>query len=387
MWRRIFIILLTLLLSAGCLDSPIRPETIPPTISPIEGADIDHVPIYTFSFGDREEMIRVDVDPAIYAGAKDADKRLCLYSDLSEEEWIPIYYLAFADDPQQESFYTDLIAAFRDIKDREGLDDDRYLEMVTAFVQSIPYGTDDSNTEPKFPVETYVDEEGDCDDKSLLLAGLLAREGYQVALLYFGEEKHMAVGVGSAGCHYRDTSYAYIETTNASYIGIPPLMLSNGVSLTSDPLVIPVGDGTRLYGAHDQITLINDVLSLSQARFELLTEEISEYAEGLSSEAEDIEFLGARIADLYRPEEIEEGERLTSIYNQKVQEYNDLVRSYNALLEESRTVMDLHNHLATHSHDRPGSFLRAMAYWNEQPLWRSNENRSTLSSLNSSRTS
>ncbi len=77
-----------------------------------------------------------------------------------EEEWIPIYYLAFANDPHQESFYTDLLAALREIRDRERLDDDRYLELIAVFVQSIRYETDASIVEPKFPIETYVDGEG-----------------------------------------------------------------------------------------------------------------------------------------------------------------------------------------------------------------------------------
>jgi len=122
----------------------------------LEGASLDHLPVYTFPFEDGKVVVRIDIDPAIYAGAKGADRRLRLYKDLSEEEWIPIYYQAFANDPHQESFYADLLAAFREIRDREELDDDRYLELITAFVQSIPYKTDDSITEPKFPIETYA---------------------------------------------------------------------------------------------------------------------------------------------------------------------------------------------------------------------------------------
>lgn len=329
---------------------------------PVEGASLDNTPVYTFPFEDGEETIRIDIDPAVYAGAKEADRRLHLYKDLSEEEWIPIYYRAFANESHQEPFYADLLAAFRGIRDREGLDDDRYLELITAFVQSIPYRTDASIAEPKFPLETYGDGEGDCDDKSLLLAGLLAREGYGVTLLYFGDEAHMAVGVRNAGCSYRNTPLAYIETTNASYVGIPPRTLSNGTILSSDPLVIPVGDGPRFYAGCDQTMTIDRALASSLARAEALAPELVAHARELEAERGSLDALGARMTELSQSGEIREYNRLVPEYNRKAQDYNDAVQSYNTLLKESRAAVDLHNYLVTHAYDRPGSYLRAQAY-------------------------
>lgn len=364
MWKRLLLVLVLVAaaLGAGCLGSFSPPEAVPPTIVPVEGASLENLPVYTFPFEDGEETIGIDIDPTVYAGAKEADRRLHLYKDLSKEEWIPIYYRAFVNESRQEPFYADLLAAFREIRDREGLDDDRYLELITVFVQSIPYKTDTSIAEPKFPIETYGDGEGDCDDKSLLLAGLLAREGYGVALLYFGDEAHMAVGVRNTGCHYRNTTYAYIETTNASYVGLPPRTLSNGTVLSSDPLVIPVGDGPRFYAGCDQIMTIDRALDSSLARVEALAPELSARAQELEAERESLDSLGARMTDLSRSGGIREYNRLVPEYNRKARDYNGAVRSYNALLEESRAAVDLHNYLVTHAHDRPGSYLRAQAY-------------------------
>ncbi|NLA38638.1 MAG: hypothetical protein GX882_04500 [Methanomicrobiales archaeon] len=362
MWKRVFtlLILIAMPLSAGCLDDLVSPAIVPTgETGPV------HPRVYTFPFEGGEETIRIGIDPAVYAGAKEADRRLHLYKDLSEEEWIPIYYQAFADDPHQEPFYADLIAAFREIRDRKGLDDDRYLELITAFVQSIPYRTDDSLTEPKFPIVTCGDGDGDCDDKSLLLAALLAREGYRASLFYFGDETHMAVGVGSAGCHYRNTSFAYIEATNTSYVGIPPAVLSQGTVLASDPLVIPIGDGPRQYTACDQIRAIERALSASRARAEALVPEIDMRAGEIEAKKEHIDSLGARITDLSGAGEIGEYNRLVPEYNRKARDYNDMLRSYNTLLDESRTAVDIYNLLITHAHDRPGSYLRARAYLEE----------------------
>lgn len=364
MWRRIFtvLVLVTATLGAGCLGDFLHPPVVPPAIVPVEGAVLDHTPVYTFAFGDGEETLRIDPDPTVYAGAKGADRQLYLSETLSREEWIPIYYRAFVNDTHQEPFYTDLLAALREIRDRKGLDDDRYLELVTAFVQSIPYKTDASIVEPKFPIETYVDGEGDCDDKSLLLAGLLAREGYGVALLYFGDEAHMAVGVKSAGCPYGNTPFAYIETTNASYVGIPPAALSDGTVLATDPLVIPVGDGPRLYTACGEIETIERALSVSRDRVEELAPELAARTRDIEMREEALESLATRMEALSRAGEIREYNRLVPEYNRMVREYNDAAGSYNLFREDSLAAVDLHNHLIAHAHDRPGSYLLAREY-------------------------
>ena len=364
MWREILtaLILVAAVLGAGCLGDFLRPPVVPPAIVPVEGAVLDHTPVYTFAFGEGEETVRIEPDPAVYAGAKGADRQLYLYKDLAPEEWIPIYYLAFANDPHQEPFYADLLAALREVRDREGLDDDRYLELITAFVQSIPYETDASIVEPKFPIETYVDGEGDCDDKSLLLAGLLAREGYGVALLYFGDEAHMAVGVKSAGCRYRNTTYTYIETTNRSYAGIPPAVLADGTVLSSDPLVIPVGDGDGLYTACEEIGTIERALSASRDRVEEFEGELAVRTRDLEAQEEALTSLIARMEALSRAGENREYNRLVPEYNRMARAYNDVAGSYNALREDVQAAVDLHNHLVTHAHDRPGSYLVAREY-------------------------
>ena len=75
----------------------------------------------------------------------------------------------------------------------------------------------------------------------------------------------MALGVGSTGSFYKDTGYAYLETTNLSYVGVPPDELAGGVVLTSEPLVIPVGNGTTVYTSGAETSYINDMSTLVRA--------------------------------------------------------------------------------------------------------------------------
>jgi hypothetical protein len=117
-------------------------------------------------------------------------------------------------------------------------------------------------------VETIVDGTGDCDDKSVLLAGLLSREGYDVALFLFIPEHHMAVGVRNGSYQFRDTGYMYVETTYTALVGDVPrkLILSekyepdgqaeNVSILNSTPQVIRIGSGTTPYTSADEIGYI-----------------------------------------------------------------------------------------------------------------------------------
>jgi hypothetical protein len=364
MWKRLLLALVVVasVLGAGCMEGILHPAAEPPEIVPVNGATLDHIPAYTFPFEDGMETIQIPVDPEVYAGAKGADRTLRLYEDLPREEWVPIYYLAFINDTDQDPFYAELLSRLRSIRDRRGLDDDRYLELITAFVQSIPYRTDSAIIEPKFPIETYIDEEGDCDDKSLLLAALLAREGYGTALLYFEEEAHMAVGVKSIGCSYKNTTYAYVEATNVSYIGIPPAILSDGTVLRSNPQVIPVGDGQGAFSSCSQVMAIEHAIEQSLALVKALERDLASADRDLQAMKTSIDSLDSRIDALSSPGNHQQYNSLVAEYNRLVAKYNSEIGIYNGLLEESRTYAQTYNYLVTHAYDRPGSYLWVKAH-------------------------
>jgi hypothetical protein len=213
----LLIVMTGVLACSGCLGGVLRhPDVIYPHIGPIAAGTPDIVIDYGWKFEGKEESAGFSVNGSVYRAATRANKNATLYRDLPESEWMQGYYRSFIDDPAQEDLFRDLGDRMRAIGNGESLDDSRYLELMMVFVQSIPYRTDPDQTLPKFPVETIVDRKGDCDDKSLLLAGLLAREGYNVSILYFTPEMHAAVGIGCNGPGFRDTGYIFVETTNHS---------------------------------------------------------------------------------------------------------------------------------------------------------------------------
>ena len=193
----------------------------------------------------------IEVEDALYLGAKESGKSASVPAGIGDA-WLAGYYKAFIFDKNLSSFYPKVLSLFRKIRRELNLDSDRYLELLTAYVQGLPYDKEklaSIEIAPRFPVETVVDGTGICSDKSLLLAGLLSCEGYACSLLHFGKENHLAVGIPAPdGFDFKKTGYAVIETTAVSYIGSDPCTETKGCLVTR-PKVIPIGNGTKTYSA------------------------------------------------------------------------------------------------------------------------------------------
>jgi len=80
----------------------------------------------------------------------------------------------------------------------------------------------------RFPVETLVDKEGDCEDSSVLYAAIMDALGYETVILYYSWEEdgeklgHLAIGINLEGgqgdfIEYNGKEYFYCETTNTAY--------------------------------------------------------------------------------------------------------------------------------------------------------------------------
>ena len=114
------------------------------------------------------------------------------------------------------------------------------VNFILAFVQrSIVYTYDNVSKGTseywRFPVESLVDRQGDCEDTSVLFASIMKCLDYDVVLLLYTWEEnnqnqgHLAVGVNLDGFHgsyveYNGKKYFYCETTTISYVvgKLPP---------------------------------------------------------------------------------------------------------------------------------------------------------------------
>jgi len=136
----------------------------------------------------------------------------------------------------------------RTISNKESFESIEEANFVLKFVQeNIEYAYDNKTKGCveywKFPVETLVEQKGDCEDTSVLYASILDNLGYDTALLFYQwEEKdrkfgHLAVGVNIPdynGDYILDNNkkYYYCETTNkilnVGQIPDEPLYIKDG---------------------------------------------------------------------------------------------------------------------------------------------------------------
>jgi predicted transglutaminase-like cysteine proteinase len=114
---------------------------------------------------------------------------------------------------------------FRDVGAGNGYSEYDNVMNIAAFVQSMPYTSDKVTTGydeyPRYPLETLVDDGGDCEDTAILTAALIRELGYGVVLIQL--PGHMAVGVeGSdalSGTYYEydGSRYYYLETAGTGW--------------------------------------------------------------------------------------------------------------------------------------------------------------------------
>ena len=97
--------------------------------------------------------------------------------------------------------------------------------VLSCIQQNIEYTYDADTTQadewPRYPIETLMDETGDCEDDVILTAAVLKRLGFDPVLLYY--PGHCALGVAGAdglsgdcvthSAEGREIKYFYGETT------------------------------------------------------------------------------------------------------------------------------------------------------------------------------
>lgn len=145
-----------------------------------------------------------------------------LHSYYKEKPRIPDYG-AYLSDKYDDKYIKWIVDEFEEFAATRGEEDIFAINHMMSFVQNLEYTSDKVatgyNEYPKFPVETLVDKDGDCEDTCILLSSMLNQFGYGVVLLIFWEQEHMAVGLRGEpdlpGTHFEQDGkqYYYVETT------------------------------------------------------------------------------------------------------------------------------------------------------------------------------
>ncbi len=181
-------------------------------------------------------------------------------------------YSVYVTNPMDDQYIADLVNKFKKDVQKYGYTERETVEFIVSFVQSLQYVPDDLSTGydeyPKYPLETLVDQGGDCEDTSILLASLLREMGYGVVLIAF--QDHMGVGVKGDGnlpgyyWEHQGERYYYVETTGKGWpIGVVPEQYRNSkamvITLVSRPVLTHSWEsGGTVNDYHVKVSVLNE---------------------------------------------------------------------------------------------------------------------------------
>jgi hypothetical protein len=278
-----------------------------------------HYSEFQFNYKDKKFSYKINLYPDLYYFSDNLKNQDC-YFDTNK------YTYGFLEDPYNNNFVDAISKDFISLKDK-GYSNDEIVEIATLFVQSIPYGTDYTELN-RYPYETLYEGEGNCLDKSLILAGILRNLNY-TSYIILGDsdyEYHALVGIicDKGNVVYQGQEICFIETTIFTPIS------SDGEIDIEDYVFVSNGD--LVYsGVNYGRALINYFESKSAE-----AEEIESELDSMESELTDLrtkmcntdcEICGAISYDIMYCDDAYE-------YNRYVRDYNKIIDDYNLLLEK-----------------------------------------------------
>jgi hypothetical protein len=189
-----------------------------------------------------------EIDLTVYEGVRDYLSSLYKSSSgISRKD----LKLDIVNEEKQRDLLIPLVVKIQNItKNKED-----QMRIAVSLVQNIPYGSSKDNitigyyelSYRRFPYEVIYDNEGVCDEKSVLLIFLLKELGYDVSLFYYPNENHEAVGI-KCPTEYSlgNTSYCFVEASGPSIISNSEQFYFGGSKLSSDFELIHLFNGTSL---------------------------------------------------------------------------------------------------------------------------------------------
>lgn len=171
MWLRLrFKVLLTIALLITCFSHAANATTTIPAAD-----NSERLYVIRHDSGRFHHKLYVSITPSLY----------CYFSGKNHIIWSLCDYGLFVTPEAVWPIARELRKIFAN--------DEQFANAVLKLVHQIPY----SKSGPKYPVETLVENSGDCGALSLLAASIMKAGGLDVVLLYYesGHSTHMALGV------------------------------------------------------------------------------------------------------------------------------------------------------------------------------------------------
>ncbi len=192
---------------------------------PADAVDGIYHRTYSWSYGGTDWTFKLNIPKTDYDSFHDVDPRPSRIVERNGALYRQMAYDVFVTTPLDDAYMQELADQLHTAAQGKGWSDDQTLSFALSFVQSLPYTSDRVTTGfdewPRYPLETLVDNGGDCEDTSILYASLVQALGYGAILV--SPPNHMAVGVkaqsGVSGIsyQYQGSSYLYAETTGEGW--------------------------------------------------------------------------------------------------------------------------------------------------------------------------
>lgn len=274
---------------------------------------------FKFNYKDKTFTYSVNVYDDLYYFSRDLKEQDCYFEGNYGE--------GYFEDPYNNDFVEAIAKDFISLRNG-GYSDDEILEISTIFVQTIPYGTDSSELN-RYAYETIYEKEGNCFDKSIILAGIIKELGYETYII-FGDvdyEYHAIVGVvcENGNIDYQGKEICFIETTTPYPIGFDEEI--------DNKEYLKVSEGEKIFKGTNYGKQISDQINSKIKESEDILEETDNLyyqlidLEDQMCETDCLSCGGGIVIDsLYCDDAYK--------YNRLVKEYNDIVEEYNPLIED-----------------------------------------------------
>jgi len=197
---------------------------------------------FTWNYQGREYSIKVDLKKDLYEQYRNSTKTYSYIGKLPPD-WVEKYYSLFFELKPGDGTIQKIATDIDELSKQNGLSGDQSVELIIAFIQSIPYdkereGNIINRVEGEFtnyPYETLYNNMGICFDKTFLGILILQELGYGTAVLDFEEANHSAIGIACpAEYSIYGSGYCFAESTNFFPVGVVPQRQADIVSFDQD---------------------------------------------------------------------------------------------------------------------------------------------------------
>ncbi|MFA5643990.1 MAG: transglutaminase-like domain-containing protein [Patescibacteria group bacterium] len=298
---------------------------------------------FSWKYKNKQYTLDQVLNTNIYNEYKNSSKTFYYSGDNPPENLRDSYYGIFLTLKSSDDYVEKLLISLKKIADRDGFDDDEFLEFVMSFVQYIPYDSSKLETSPQnFPYETLYKNSGICSDKAFLALLMLRKMGYGGAIFDYPNSKHSAVAVACSGQSSYNSGYCFIETTNYFPVGVFPGELSGGQARLGDFSWEDVFDGQylgllevyqqgngRIYGGMTDVVNMVSAISKMETAVDQKETELNLVQQRLDALSDELDQLLVKINEYNQNKDYYNYNLSVAQYNIKVAEYNSTLDEYN----------------------------------------------------------